>query len=102
MTNNIILERIKDLNLKAKTVKKKRKKKCQKKRKKIKEPIKDVVIQIFKSEEITLHKKNINEFLNKLNLPIGREFFISLLSKNDVNIILPKEIFFFIIMDFNP
>ena len=60
----------------------------EKEKENIKESIKDTVIQIFKSEEITLDQKNRTELLNKLNLPIGREFFISLLSKNDINIIL--------------
>ena len=60
----------------------------EKEKENIKESIKDIVIQIFKSEEVTLDQKNRNELLNKLNLPIGREFFISLLSKNDINIIL--------------
>ena len=60
----------------------------EKEKENIKESIKDIVIQIFKSEEVTLDQKNRNELLNKLNLPIGREFFISLLSMNDINIIL--------------
>ena len=63
----------------------------EKEKENIKEYIKDTVIQIFKSEEVTLDQKNRNELLNKLNLPIGREFFISLLSKNDINIILLNE-----------
>ena len=92
MTNSIILQKIKALNLQANTVKKEKKEEMSEKEKEnIKEAIKDVVVQIFKSEEITLDQKNRNELLNKLNLPIGREFFISLLSKNDINIILLNE-----------
>ena len=89
MTNSLILQRIKELNLKANNMKKAKKEEMSEKEKEnIKESIKDTVIQIFKSEEVTLDQKNRNELLNKLNLPIGREFFISLLSKNDINIIL--------------
>ena len=89
MTNSLILQRIKELNLKANNAKKAKKEEMSEKEKEnIKESIKDTVIQIFKSEEVILDQKNRNELLNKLNLPIGREFFISLLSKNDINIIL--------------
>ena len=89
MTNSLILQKIKALNLKSNVIKKEKKEEMSEKEKEnIKESIKDIVIQIFKSEEVTLDQKNRNELLNKLNLPIGREFFISLLSKNDINIIL--------------
>ena len=91
-TNNAILQKIKAMNLQSNIVKKEKKEEMTEKEKEnIKESIKDVVIQIFKSEEITLDQKNRNELLNKLNLPIGREFFISLLSKNDINTILLNE-----------
>ena len=89
ISNNAILAKIKELNLKVNIGKKEKKEEMSEKDKEsIKESIKDVVVQIFQSEEITLDQKNRNELLNKLNLPIGREFFISLLSKNDINIIL--------------
>ena len=92
MTNNLILQKLKALNVSSNLGKKAKKEEMSEKEKEnIKESIKDVVIQIFKSEEITLDQKNRNELLNKLNLPIGREFFISLLSKNDTNIILLNE-----------
>jgi len=92
MTNHFILQKLKALNLNSNIGKKAKKEEMSDKEKEnIKESIKDVVIQIFKSEEITLDQKNRNELLNKLNLPIGREFFISLLSKNDTNIILLNE-----------
>jgi len=92
MTNNLILQRLKELNLKSHSLKNAKKEEMSEKEKEnIKEYIKDTVIQIFKSEEVTLDQKNRNELLNKLNLPIGREFFISLLSKNDINIILLNE-----------
>ena len=92
MTNHFILQKLKALNLNSNIGKKaKREEMSDKEKENIKESIKDVVIQIFKSEEITLDQKNRNELLNKLNLPIGREFFISLLSKNDTNIILLNE-----------
>ena len=92
MTNGIVLQRIKELNSRSANAKKEKKEEMSEKEKEnIKESIKDVVIQIFRSEEITLDQKNRNELLNKLNLPIGREFFISLLSKNDINIILLND-----------
>ena len=89
VSNNEYLQKLKELNLKANSGKKEKNEEMSEKDKEnIKESIKDVVVQIFQSEEIALDQKNRNELLNKLNLPIGREFFISLLSKNDINIIL--------------
>ena len=57
----------------------------------MKELIKDYVIKIFKSEEIEWEAKEKTELMNKLNTSFGREFFISLLSKNTLNVILLKD-----------
>ena len=87
--NTLMLELMKKSNIKMNVIKKeKNEEMSQKDKDAIKEPIKDIVVKIFSSEEITLDQKNRNELLNKLNTSIGREFFVSLLSKNDINIIL--------------
>ena len=87
--NTIMMELMKKANLKMNVTKEEKTKDISEKDKDaIKEPIKEIVIKIFSSEEITLDQKNRNELLNKLNTPIGREFFVSLLSKNDNNVIL--------------
>ena len=87
--NPFMLELMKKANFKKNVMKKeKNEEMSQKDKDAIKEPIKDIVIKIFSSEEIKLDQKNRNELLNKLNTSIGREFFVSLLSKNDINIIL--------------
>ena len=57
----------------------------------LKETIKDYVVQIFKSEEVNLEQKEKTDLLNKLNTDFGRQFFVSLLSKNSSNVILLKE-----------
>ena len=57
----------------------------------IKETIKDFTVKIFKSEEIEEETKIKKDLQNSLNNPYGREFFVSLLSKNVTNIILLKE-----------
>ena len=87
--NTIMMELIKKANLKMNVAKEEKTEEISEKDKDaIKEPIKDIVIKIFSSEEIKLDQKNRNELLNKLNTSIGREFFVSLLSKNDINVIL--------------
>ena len=87
--NILMLEMMKEANLKNNSIQKDENEEMSEKDKDaIKESIKDVVVKIFSSEEITLDQKNRNDLLNKLNLPVGREFFVSLLSKNDINIIL--------------
>ena len=90
--NSGILKNIKENNLKKKDNKVKKEKILSDKDKdNIKESIKDYVLKILKSEEIQLTRKEKTDLLNKLNLPIGREYFISLLSKNSSNIILLKD-----------
>ena len=54
----------------------------------MREKIKDFTIKIFKSEEIEDAGKLKKELQNDLNTNFGREFFVNLLSKNTVNIIL--------------
>ena len=54
----------------------------------IKEKIKDFTVKIFKSEEIEANTNLKKDLQNDLNTNIGREFFVSLLSKNTSNIIL--------------
>ena len=89
--NNAILQRIKAMNLNASNSIKKKGMLTEKEIDNIKELIKDNVVRIFKSEEINFEQKEKTELLSKLNIPIGREFFVSLLSKNTSNIILLKE-----------
>ena len=92
MTNSGILQKIKAMNLKAASSNKKKEGGMTDKEKdNIKEGIKDYIIKIFKSEEVTLEKQEKADLLNKINLPYGREFFISLLSRNSLNVILLKE-----------
>ena len=92
VTNSSILQKIKMMNLNASNAIKKRKGDLTEKEKdNLKETIKDYVIKIFKSEEINLEQKEKTDLLNKLNLSFGRDFFISLLSKNSSNVILLKE-----------
>ena len=57
----------------------------------MKELIKDYVVKIFKSEEIEWETREKTELMNKLNTSFGRDFFISLLSKNTLNVILLKD-----------
>ena len=57
----------------------------------IKERIKDNITKILQSEELTLNQTEKAELQNTLTMPVGRNFFISLLSKNTSNIILLKE-----------
>ena len=91
-TNSSILQKIKMMNLNvSKAVKKKEGDLTEKEKDSLKETIKDYVMKIFKSEEVNLEQKEKADLLNKLNLPFGRDFFISLLSKNTSNVILLKE-----------
>ena len=57
----------------------------------MKEKIKDFTIKIFKSEEIETTGNDKKELQNDLNTKFGREFFVNLLSKNTVNIILLQD-----------
>jgi hypothetical protein len=57
----------------------------------IKETIKDFTMKIFKSEDIGKNQKLKMSFQNVINTPFGRQFFVSILSKNLTNIILLKE-----------
>ena len=60
----------------------------------IKETIKDFTMKIFKSEVIEEDQNKKKELQNAINQPFGREFFVSILSKNVTNIILLKEMSF--------
>ena len=92
MTNSGILQKLKAMNLKAASTMKKKEGLSEKEKDNIKETIKDYVVKIFRSEDVNLNQKEKTDILNKINLPYGREFFISLLSKNySSNIILLKE-----------
>ena len=75
----------------SKVIKKKEGDLTEKEKDNLKETIKDYVVKIFKSEEVNLEQKEKAELLNKLNLPFGRDFFISLLSKNSSNVILLED-----------
>ena len=86
-----ILERIKKLNLKASNSVSKKDGMTEKEKDNLKENIKDNVVQIFKSDVVNLEQKELLELTNKICSPVGRDFFISLLSKNTSNIILLKE-----------
>ena len=90
-TNQAILDRIKKLNLNASSGAKKREELSEREQDNIKETIKDNVVKIFKSEETNLDAKEKSELFKQLNKPFGRNFFISLLSKNTSNVILLKE-----------
>ena len=57
----------------------------------IKETIKDFTMKIFKSEVIEEDQNKKKELQNVINQPFGREFFVSILSKNLTNVILLKE-----------
>ena len=57
----------------------------------MKEKIKDFTIKIFKSEDIETDSNMKKGLQNDLNSNVGREFFISLLSKNTSNIILLQD-----------
>jgi len=89
-TTKSILEKIKMMNLNISTKLKKKEGLSEKEKDNIKEYIKDYVVKIFKSEEVNLDQKEKTELFNKLTLPYGRDFFISLISKNTSNVILLK------------
>ena len=86
-----IMDKIKALKLEASESVKSQKGLSEKEQENMKELIKDYVVKIFKSEEIVWEAKEKTDLMNKLNLPFGRDFFISLLSKNTLNVILLKE-----------
>ena len=86
-----IMEKIKALKLDVSESVKSKKGLSEKEQESMKELIKDYVVKIFKSEEIVWEAKEKTDLMNKLNLPFGRDFFISLLSKNTLNVILLKD-----------
>ena len=57
----------------------------------IKEKIKDFTVKIFKSEEIEEDSHLKKELQNDINTNVGREFFVNLLAKNTINVILLKD-----------
>ena len=92
-TNSIIFRAFQNLKLKS-NIKFKKKDKYNindKEKDTIKETIKDFTMKIFKSEEIEEDQNKKKEMQNILNSPFGRNFFVSILSKNVTNIILLKE-----------
>ena len=89
--NSNILDKIKALKLDASESIKSKKALSEKEQENMKELIKDYVVKIFKSEEIVWEAKEKTDLMKKLNLPFGRDFFISLLSKNTLNVILLKD-----------
>ena len=90
-SDNSIFQRIKALKLDVSKTVKSKAGLTEKEQENMKELIKDYVVKIFKSEEIVWEPKEKTELMNKLNLPFGRDFFISLLSKNTMNVILLKD-----------
>ena len=57
----------------------------------IKETIKDFTMDIFTSKDIKDDQNKKKDLQNALNTPFGRKFFVGILSKNFINIILLKE-----------
>ena len=90
-SSNNILNKIKALKLDAVESVKSKGALSEKEQENMKELIKDYVVKIFKSEEIVWEAKEKTDLMNKLNFPFGRDFFISLLSKNTLNVILLKD-----------
>ena len=88
---NKISEKLKALKLDANEKIKSKNDMTEKDQENMKELIKDYIVKIFKSEEIEWEAKEKTELMNKLNTPFGRDFFISLLSKNTMNVILLKD-----------
>ena len=86
---NIIFKAIQRLKLKTNLVKKDEI--PEKEKDKMKETIKDFTMNIFTSKEINDEPNLKKELLKALNNPFGREFFVSILSKNVTNIILLKN-----------
>jgi hypothetical protein len=92
--DNIIFRAFQSLKLKT-NLKFNKRDKCDdisdKEKDNIKETIKDFTMKIFKSEIIEEDQNKKKELQNAINQPFGREFFVSILSKNATNIILLKE-----------
>ena len=90
---NMLRRSLKNFKLKTniKLVKKDKYNITDKEKEAIKEIIKDFTMKIFKSEDIGKDQKLKMEFQNVINTPFGRQFFVSILSKNLTNIILLKE-----------
>ena len=89
---NLIYKALQSLKLKAtKSFTKKGIAMTEKEKDSIKETIKDFTVKIFKSEEIEEDPNMKKELQNALNNAFGREFFVTMLSKNVANIILLKE-----------
>ena len=95
--DNIIFRAFQSLKLKT-NLKFNKRDKCDdisdKEKDNIKETIKDFTMKIFKSEVIEEDQNKKKELQNVINQPFGREFFVSILSKNVTNIILLKEMSF--------
>jgi hypothetical protein len=89
--SNKISEKLKALKLDANEKLISKNNMSEKEQENMKELIKDYVVKIFKSEEIEWEAKEKTELMNKLNTSFGRDFFISLLSKNTLNVILLKD-----------
>jgi len=92
-SKNILRHSLKNFKLKTniKLVKKDKYNITEKEKEAIKETIKDFTMKIFKSEDLGKEQKLKMEFQNVINNPFGRQFFVSILSKNLTNIILLKE-----------
>ena len=92
-SKNILRRSLKNFKLKTniKLVKKDKYDITEKEKEAIKETIKDFTMKIFKSEDLGKDQKLKMEFQNVINNPFGRQFFVSILSKNLTNIILLKE-----------
>lgn len=91
--DNILRNSLKKYRLRAniKLVRKDKYNITDKEKEAIKETIKDFTMKIFKSEDLGKDLKLKMEFQNVINTPFGRQFFVSILSKNLTNIILLKE-----------
>ena len=57
----------------------------------IKEEIMDFITPIFKTDVENMNLKEKKDIVKKLNMPFGRDFFATVLSKNLSNVILLKE-----------
>ena len=89
---NLIYKALQSLKLKAtKSFARKGFTLTEKEKDNIKEIIKDFTVKIFKSEEIEEDANMKKELQNALNNAFGREFFVTMLSKNVTNIVLLKE-----------
>ena len=90
---NIVLVALRQLKLKSskKLLKRDEDGITEKEKDSIKEAIKDFTMNIFTSKDIENEQNVKKDLQNTLNTPFGRQFFVSILSKNVTNIILLKE-----------